>query len=35
MRVARHQGINHYSTTVLWGAIGEIGLRKADDDMTT
>lgn len=25
----RHQGINQYSTTVLWGAIGEIGLRKA------
>ncbi|CAJ1385093.1 unnamed protein product [Effrenium voratum] len=25
----RHQGVNHYATTVLWGAIGEIGLRKA------
>ncbi|CAE8592869.1 unnamed protein product [Polarella glacialis] len=25
----RHQGICQYSTTVLWGAIGEIGLRKA------
>jgi len=25
----RHQGLNQYSTTVLWGAIGEIGLRKA------
>eukprot|EP00439_Symbiodinium_sp_Y106_P036060 s7483_g4.t1 len=24
----RHQGINEYSTTVPWGAIGEIGLRK-------
>ncbi|CAE7196889.1 Mtr [Symbiodinium sp. CCMP2592] len=24
-----HQGINQYSTTVPWGAIGEIGLRKA------
>eukprot|EP00931_Biecheleriopsis_adriatica_P062379 TRINITY_DN3757_c0_g1_i1.p1 TRINITY_DN3757_c0_g1~~TRINITY_DN3757_c0_g1_i1.p1 ORF type:complete len:2077 (+),score=489.19 TRINITY_DN3757_c0_g1_i1:77-6307(+) len=25
----RHQGINQYSNTILWGAIGEIGLRKA------
>eukprot|EP00930_Biecheleria_cincta_P009206 TRINITY_DN1108_c0_g1_i4.p1 TRINITY_DN1108_c0_g1~~TRINITY_DN1108_c0_g1_i4.p1 ORF type:complete len:451 (+),score=87.53 TRINITY_DN1108_c0_g1_i4:145-1353(+) len=25
----RHQGVNQYACTVLWGAIGEIGLRKA------